>query len=141
VLKDGTHERMSNRYAARKLKISRKLLRDWVKNHHKILNQKRGTFRARRRDALAKELEIERLLNKKFEEARNQRRKISYKWVIRYAKNIYKQLHPDRVLRDRDGRKKRYLGFRFSSGWFKGFKRRFDISLRALIKRAQKSPE
>jgi hypothetical protein len=80
-------------------------------------------------------------LNKKFEEARNQGRKISYKWVIRHAKNIYEQLYPNRVLRDRDGRKKRYLGFRFLSGWFKGFKRRFDISLRALIKRAQKSPE
>jgi hypothetical protein len=37
VLKDRTHERMSNRYAARKLKISRKLLRDWVKNHQMIL--------------------------------------------------------------------------------------------------------
>ena len=84
---------------------------------------------------------MERLLNKKFKEARAQRRKISYKWVIRYAKNFYEQLHPDRVLRDRDGRRKIYLGFRFSNGWFKGFKRRFDISLRALIKRAQKSPE
>ena len=69
VLKDRTYERMSNRYAARKLKILRKLLRDWVKNHYKILNQKRGTFRARRRDVPAKELEIKRLLNKKFEEA------------------------------------------------------------------------
>jgi hypothetical protein len=38
VLKDRTHERMSNRYAARKLKILRKLLRDWVKNYYKILN-------------------------------------------------------------------------------------------------------
>jgi len=132
---------MSNRYAARKLKISRKLLRDWVKNHHKILNQKRGTFRARRRDAPAKEPEMERLLNKKFEEARAQGRKISYKWVIRHAKNFYEQLHPDRVLRDRDGRRKIYLGFRFSNSWFKGFKRRFDISLRASIKRAQKSLE
>jgi hypothetical protein len=141
VLKDGTHKRISNQYAARKLKISRKLLRDWVKNHHKILNQKRGTFQAHHRDAPAKEPKMERLLNKKFEEAQAQGRKISYKWVICHTKNFYKQLHPDRVLRDRDGRRKIYLGFRFLNGWFKGFKRHFDISLRALTKRAQKSLE
>jgi hypothetical protein len=61
--------------------------------------------------------------------------------MIRHAKNIYEQLHPDRVLQDEGGRKKIYLGFRFSSGWYNGFRGRYSISLRCLTKRAQKSPE
>ena len=43
---DGTHQRLSNRYASRKLKITRKQLRDWVANKEKILRQKKGTFRS-----------------------------------------------------------------------------------------------
>ena len=119
--KDGTHERLSNRYASRRLRITRKQLRDWVSKKDIIQNQKRGTFRSRKRSAPVKEPEMERLLNQKFEEARDQGRKISYRWMIRHAKNIYEQLHPDRVLQDEGGRKKIYLGFRFSSGWYNRF--------------------
>jgi hypothetical protein len=37
--------------------------------------------------------------------------------------------------------KRSYLGFRFSTGWYAGFRRRYGISLRCGTKRAQKSPE
>jgi hypothetical protein len=46
--KDGTFERLSCRYASRRLKITRKMLHSWVANKEKIMAQPRGTFRSRR---------------------------------------------------------------------------------------------
>jgi hypothetical protein len=46
-LKDETPVRITVGKAARKLKITRKMLRHWVKNKGKILNQKKGSRRAR----------------------------------------------------------------------------------------------
>jgi len=37
-------------------------------------------------------------LNGQFEKARDQGRKISYKWILRNAKEIYGRLHPNRVI-------------------------------------------
>jgi hypothetical protein len=140
VNKDGTYERMSNRYASRQLRISRKLLRNWVANKEKILAQRKGTFRARRERVYVQEPELERLLNDRFEKARDQGRKISYKWMLRHAKKLYEELYPQRVIVHETG-KRSYLGFRFSTGWYNGFRRRYSISLRCSTKRAQKSPE
>jgi hypothetical protein len=53
---------------------------------------------------------------------------------------IYEELYPERVI-THDFGKKTYLGFRFSSGWYTGFRKRYAISLRVGTKRAQKSPE
>jgi hypothetical protein len=138
--KDSTYERLSNRYASRRLRITRKMLRSWVTHKDRIQDQKRGTFRSRRRSVKVKEPELEQQLNAKFEKAREEGRKISYKWMIRHAKQIYEELHPDRVVRY-EGSKRSYLGFRFSNGWYRGFRQRYSISLRCSIKRAQKSPE
>jgi hypothetical protein len=138
---DGTHERLSNRYASRKLKITRKQLRDWVANKEKILRQKKGSFRSNQdRASTIQEPELERLLNDRFEKAREKGRKISYKWMLRHAKKIYEELHPDRIIVHEAG-KRSYVGFRFSAGWYTGFRRRYCISLRCSTKRAQRSPE
>jgi hypothetical protein len=120
-LKDGTYERLSNRYASRRLRITRKMLRNWVATKDKIQNQKKGLFRSRCCIAKIKEPKLERQLNDKFEKARDTGRKISYKWMIRHTKNIYKQLYPDRVIRHK-GDKRLYLGFCFSTGWYRGFR-------------------
>jgi hypothetical protein len=138
--KDGTYERISNRSASKKLKITRKTLRSWVANKERIQNQKRGTFRARKQTAQAKEPKLEHILNDRFEKARAQGQKISYKWMIRHAKKIYEELYPTRVITYTTG-KKTYLEFQFSSGWYNGFRRRYNISLRCSTKRAQKSPK
>ena len=45
-LEDGTHERLSKRYASRKLKITRKMLRNWICNKERIMNQKKRLFSA-----------------------------------------------------------------------------------------------
>ena len=97
--------------------------------------QKRGSFRSWQRVSYVKEPIMERRLNAEFETARGQGRKISYKWIIRHAWNIYGEIHPERVI-IQDTMKKTYLGFKFSSGWYTGFKKRFNISLRCGTKRA-----
>ena len=134
-LKDGTHERLSVRYASKRLKITRKLLRDWVASKESIQAQKRGSFRSRKSTPRPQEPELERQLNSQFEKAREKGRKISYKWMIRHAKVIYEELYPERIVRHESG-KKTYLNFRFSSGWYTGFRRRYCISLRCGTKRA-----
>jgi hypothetical protein len=114
---------MSNRYASRKLKITRKQLRDWVFNKEKIMAQKRGSFRScQDRTTTVQEPEFERLLNDWFEKAKDQGRKILYKWMIRYAKRIYEELYPDRIIVHKTS-KRSYFGFWFSAGWYNGFRR------------------
>ena len=79
MLKDSAHERISKRLATRKLKISRKMLREWICNKERIKAQKRGSYRSRYRAPRAREEAIEKRLNTKFKAARDKGRKISYK--------------------------------------------------------------
>src|SRR5271155_854134 len=138
--KDGIFKNISNRFASKKLKISRKMLRHWVTNKASILKQKKGSYRTRQPWRKVQEEEMELELNKRFLEARSQGRKITQKWVLRHARDIYGKIHPDRVIQHTNGRNN-YLGFRFSEGWFNGFKKRYHISFRSGTKRAQKTPE
>jgi hypothetical protein len=137
---DNTFERLSVQYTSQKLKITQKMLQSWVLNKEKIQAQKRGSFQSNREYCAPQEPAMESQLNTEFEKAREQGRKISYKWILRHARAIYSQLHPDRVIQ-RKGNKKTYLGFRFSNGWYRGFRKRYYISLRCGTKRAQKSPK
>jgi Tc5 transposase DNA-binding domain len=138
---DDTYKRMSNRYTSRKLKITRKQLRDWVFNKEKIINQKKGSFRSCQDcTTTVQEPELERLLNGRFEKARDQGRKISYKWMLRHAKKIYEELQRDRIIVYKTGKRSSFV-FRFSAGWYNSFRRRYCISLRCSTKRAQKSLE
>lgn len=139
-LKDGTDECITIRFAARKLCIPRTTFRGWIQKKDKILGQKKGTFRVRKPWGKVKELEMELKLKERFDEARLKGRAISAKWLIRNARQIYSELHPERVIR-REGGMNLYLGFRWSPGWLTGFKHRHGVSFRAGTKRAQKAPE
>lgn len=55
------------------------MLRHWVKNKGKILNQKKGSRHAREPWQKGQEYEMEIELNKLFEAARDEGRKISHK--------------------------------------------------------------
>jgi hypothetical protein len=103
-LKDETLARITVGKAARKLKITRKMLRHWVKNKGKILNQKKGSRRAREPWQKGQEYEMEIELNKLFEAARDEGRNISHKWILRHAKEIYRKLHPECAIQGKDGR-------------------------------------
>ena len=109
--KDGEFEKLSCRKASRRLKITRKMLRHWVRNRVSIENQPKGSIRARRPNSHVKEEQMEVELNRRFEQARAQGRKVSFKWILRHAREIYGEIHPDRVVYHETG-KKRYLGFR-----------------------------
>jgi hypothetical protein len=53
-------------------------------------------------------------LNNKFKKAKKEGKKISYKWILCYAKKIYKQLYLKQVIYYK-GYIKMYLRFKFSS--------------------------
>jgi hypothetical protein len=68
--KDSTYERLSSRYTARRLKITRAMLRQWVANKEKIIAQPKGSYRCRRKYALPQEPILESELYAEFEKAR-----------------------------------------------------------------------
>lgn len=135
--KDGSIERLSVQRAARRLKIDRRSLRRWVRNMQKIIDQPKGSRRApRQKGSKGREHEMEILLNKEFEDARAKGRKIDDRWLLRHAKKIYRELHPERVIRLENGTYK-YLEFRFSHGWFNSFNSD-SISLFELVQKEHK---
>jgi hypothetical protein len=68
-------------------------------------------------------------------QAREIGRKVDDKWLLRHAKAIFRDMYPHHCLRTERGAWK-YLNFQFLDGWFAGFKRRYNISLRTGTKRA-----
>jgi hypothetical protein len=72
-------------------------LHQWVANKEKIIAQPKGLYRYRRKYTLPQELILESELYAEFEKAQEQGCKISYKLILRHAKNIYSRIHPDRV--------------------------------------------
>ncbi|KAL5328157.1 hypothetical protein ACEPPN_001653 [Leptodophora sp. 'Broadleaf-Isolate-01'] len=74
-----TDERITVRYAARKLCIPRSTFRGWIKKKSEILRQKKGTFRVRKPWGKVKELNMELKLKERFDEARLKGRAISAK--------------------------------------------------------------
>jgi hypothetical protein len=59
----------------------------------------------------------------KFKEARKQGRAVRSQWFRRHAKAIYRQEHLDRAIQDSETQRILYKDFRFSNGWFQGFRR------------------
>lgn len=139
--KTNLYERLSIRYAARRLKIDRQMLKQWVATKESIMRQKRGSFRSRRSVVKVQEPEMERRLVVEFDIAREHGRKVDFKWVIRHAQKIYSEMYPQRIIRSPTDVKNRYLGFKFSPGWYRGWKARNNLTLRTGTKRAQKAPE
>ena len=137
-LDNGEFQRLSNRKASRRLMISCKMLCSWVLNKEKIQKQRKGSCCSREPWQTVKEVKMEQELNQRFEAAWEQGRKVTFKWILRHSRDIYSNLHLHCVIIGEDVKKK-YLGFRFSPAWFRGFRKRYCISLRCGTKRAQKA--
>ena len=136
---DGSIGPLSRYTAGRKLGITSGMICMWIKNRDKIANGKKGT----RKQILAQQAQqpkMEERLNELFREKRVIGRQIDGKWFFRNARVIYGNLYPERVIMLATGRKL-YEGFKFSNGWFSGFKKRHNITSRAITKKAQKPPE
>jgi hypothetical protein len=66
--------------------------------------------------------------------------KIDKRWLVRIAKHQYDKLYSHRVIWSFDKRDE-YIDFKFSLEWFHNFKKRADISFRAIIKKTQTMSE
>jgi hypothetical protein len=93
IKKNGAQERISCKLAAYKLRIDLKTLRSWVSSKASILAQKMGCRRNRCKEVKVREPEMEEKLNRQFEEARKEGRRIDSKWLLRRAKEIYGEFH------------------------------------------------
>jgi hypothetical protein len=68
-------------------------------------------------------------LHNLFMEKRSISCRVGRRWLERHVKIIYGNIYPDQAIRV-EGEHTTYEGFRFSDGWFNGFKMRFNIALR-----------
>ena len=134
--KDGSQRLISKYAAAKDLGITPAMLWDWLKQRHNIELMTRGTRKFRVNNNTCQEPEMEACLTTLFNEVRKVGRKINKRWFIRYAKKIYGELHPDRVI-ETSQQLTQYTEFAFSQGRFNGFKRRHCISVRAATKVSQ----
>lgn len=98
-LDNGEFQRLSNRKASRRLKISCKMLRSLVLNKEKIQKQRKGSCRSREPQQTVKKVKIEQELNQRFETAQEQGQKVSFKWILRHSRDIYSNPYPHRVMR------------------------------------------
>ena len=118
--------KLISRYAATKeLGITDIMLKKWIESSNLIGQQKKGTHR-RYRPINRQEKEMEKRLYKAFQDIRLAGRSVSRRWLIRRAKAIYAELYPERISTGLEGRIE-HAGFRFSYGWFQGFRKRFRI--------------
>ena len=84
---------------------------------------------------------MEHALFRDFEEARKVGKAIGCRWFKRYARALYRQQYPARVSQDPNSGRLTYEGFKFSNGWFQGFRKRFGVINRCWTKTAQKPLE
>ncbi len=134
--KDGSMKLISKRSAAIYLGITTAMLRDWMKSQATIETMYRGV-RKNRTAVSCQEPILEERLVKLFTEARKAGRKITHRWFVRHGQQIYGQLYPGRVVKNTE-KKTSYTGFRFSQGWFRGFRQRNQIRVRSPTKISQK---
>ena len=132
---NGELKPISKYSAAKKLKITIPMLKNWIANQVNIENMRKGT--RKNRAYAAKFPELEARLVELFKMARDHGNSISKRWFIQQAKEVFEALFSNQV-RKKMGQLTVYVGFEFSNGWFQAFRKRNGISLRRSIKRSQK---
>ena len=129
--------------AAKNLGISYQLMKKWIQDKDKVREQKKGSKRGdgggERQRGHEHEMEVE--LMRVFTEARHAGRGVGARWFHANARQIYSKLYPERVIKNIGSNRLEYLGFKFSTSWFQGFRKRWDITWRSKTKQAQKVPE
>ena len=112
------------------------MLRHWLKNQPAIENFKKETRRNRKHNVGCQKPEMKARLIEMFVETRKIGKKMTNRWFMRHAKNIYEQLHLHRVIK-RPEKATEYTGFKFFFGWFQDFKKRGKICVRISTKMSQ----
>ena len=80
---DGNLRRITKYRVCTNLKITPIMLKKWIKNETKILGQKRGSQRSRDSRRIGKEPLMEEQLYQQFEEARQEGRQVTHRWITR----------------------------------------------------------
>ena len=127
---------ISRYMASKRLGITIQMLKNWINKQHDIEASRKGTRKARL-ISRGREPTMESELTELFIEARDQGRRINRRWFVYTAKSIYQRLYPERVSRDHEGRLQ-YRDFKFSLGWFMGYRRRNGVAVRRPTKIGQK---
>jgi transposase-like protein len=138
--KDGSKKLITRYEAAKRMDLDEMTLKRWIDSRHKIASQRKNSRRGVNNPKKGQEDILELRLYSSFKAARAIGRQIDRRWFIRHAKAIYREQYPERILTKSNG-KLEYLKFKFSNGWFQGFRRRFRISNRCRTKQGQKVPE
>ena len=119
TLPDGTRKLISKYDAAKRLRITATMLKNWIKNKLRIMDQtkhsRRGKVLGRRRGV---EHVMETMLYAEFQAARAKGQQIGCRWFSRHAKAIYRKLYPNRIIYNGPTLRITYLNFKFSNGWF-----------------------
>jgi hypothetical protein len=128
--------------AAKNLGITYQMMKKWIQKKDEISEQKKGSRRGiGGYIQTGKEHDMELELMRLFTLARQSGRAIGARWFRSNARQIYSKLYPEQVLRKENTLRVEYLGFKFSTSWFQGFRRRFGVSLCTKTKQVQKVPE
>lgn len=133
---DGSMELITKYRTAANLGITTAMLRDWIRSQPTIESMHQGG-RKNRVTVPCQEPILEERLVELFAEARKVGRKITRRWFVRQGQQIYGHLYPERVVKS-VGKRTEYTGFKFSRGWFRGFRKRNQISVRSPTKISQK---
>ena len=136
---DGSVGPISRYAAAKKLGITTAMMCKWIKARDAIADTKKGT-RKHVPQRTSQEPALELQLTALFKAKRESGRQVNARWFFRDARIIYGAIYPERVTVLPSGRKL-YNAFKFSYGWFTGYKRRQNTTPRAVTKKAQKAPE
>lgn len=133
--KDGNPKLISKYAAAANLGITTAMLRNWIQMKARIESLPKGT-RKESGGGPCQEPELEKRLLELFKEARLAGRKTNKPWFVREGKRLYGEMYPHRVIKVA-GKMNEYRGFKFSDGWFEGFRRRAGVTSRNLTKKAE----
>jgi hypothetical protein len=133
--KDGNPKLISKYAAAANLGITTAMLRKWIQTKARIESLPKGK-RKESGGGPCQEPELEERLLQLFKESRLAGRKTNKPWFVREGKRLYGEMYPHRVTKV-PGKMAEYSGFKFSDGWFEGFRRRAGVTSRNLTKRAE----
>ncbi len=95
--------------------------------------------RLREKAYVGRELEMEEMLHQAVVDAGAKGRRLGFRWFLRKAKQLCRELYPERTVPRDDERT--YLEFRFSNRRFQGVRKRYGTRNLRKTKQAQRAPE
>ena len=122
--------------AVKNFEISSTILCKWMKKKSKIEITAKKTRKNRLINVDYQQPKIENRLMQLFVETKKIRKKIINRWISGQSKNIYEQLHFNRVIKWSE-KSVECFNFKFSNDWFRSFKKRHNINVRMFTKKFQ----